>query len=161
MIIMTIIIIYIYTIIYIYKMIYMIICIYIYIYIYIYIHIYIHIYIYIYTHNPSILVHIYLYTIHRYSYFLFLNSILQIAEVDWASVLLAQALGQVVLSPIALVISGQELRRRPGREMEIPWRSHGDMEILDGKTWGSGESGGLIEKIQGFFRRCNCLKNWF
>lgn len=32
------------------------------------------------------------------------------AKVDWASVLLAQALGQVVLSPIALVISGQELR---------------------------------------------------
>lgn len=32
------------------------------------------------------------------------------ANVDWASVLLAQALGQVVLSPIALVISGQELR---------------------------------------------------
>eukprot|EP00435_Cladocopium_sp_Y103_P007516 s1693_g2.t1 len=32
------------------------------------------------------------------------------AKVDWASVLLAQALGQMVLSPVALVISGQELR---------------------------------------------------
>lgn len=32
------------------------------------------------------------------------------AKVDWASVLLAQALGQVALSPIALLISGQELR---------------------------------------------------
>ena len=72
--------------------------------------------IYVYIHNPSILVHTYLYTIHRYSY-----NISEIAEVDWASVLLAQALGQVVLSPIALVISGQELRRRPGQEMKIPW----------------------------------------
>ena len=31
-------------------------------------------------------------------------------QVDWASVLLAQALGQIVISPFALVESGQELR---------------------------------------------------
>lgn len=32
------------------------------------------------------------------------------AKVDWASVLLAQALGQIVISPFALAVSGQQLR---------------------------------------------------
>ena len=34
-------------------------------------------------------------------------------QVDWASMLLAQALGQIMISPFALAVSGQQLRPFP------------------------------------------------
>ena len=41
-------------------------------------------------------------------------------QVNWASVLLAQALGQVVISPFALVVSGQHLRRLVVTQVFLP-----------------------------------------
>lgn len=47
-------------------------------------------------------------------------------QVDWATVLLAQALGQVIISPFALLLSGQELRHGNVVEQVLEMASNGN-----------------------------------